>query len=73
MAQRGERAQPAAQWRHVGSMPRATQPIVGSTATRVPTATGQSGPASITRPPISWPMTKGNAASVVSVGEGPVA
>src|SRR5438128_8122467 len=53
-------------------MPRATQLIVGSTATRVPTATGHSGPASITLPPISCPMMKGNAASVTRVGEGPV-
>jgi hypothetical protein len=45
----------------------------GSTATRVPTACRHSGPASITRPEISWPSTKGNEPPIpIRVGDGPV-
>ena len=53
-------------------MPRAAQGMHGSTATRVPTGSGQPGPASITRPAISWPRTKGNDPIETRVGDGPV-
>ena len=44
----------------------------GSSATRVPTATGQSAPASMTRPAVSWPRTKGKVPREARVGDGPV-
>ncbi len=52
---RHDDVQPRAQLAHGGSMPRARHGMHGSTATRVPTGQGHSGPASITRPAISWP------------------
>ena len=55
-----------------GSMPRAGTGMQGSTATRVPSGCGQSGPASITCPAISWPSTNGNEPIATRVGDGPV-
>ena len=59
---------PAAHMRHTGLIPRAAHGIAGSTATRVPTGMSQSGPASITRPAISWPSRNGNVQKPPSAG-----
>ncbi len=44
----------------------------GSMTTLVPTATELLGPASTTRPAVSWPSTKGKVPMEAKVGEGPV-
>ena len=45
----------------------------GLTATRVPTGTAESGPVSMTVPPISWPSRNGNAwPRGISVGAAPM-
>ncbi len=53
-------------------MPRGRQGMQGSITTRVPGATVHPGPASTTRPAVSWPSTKGKVPTEASVGEGPV-
>ena len=50
-------------------MPRGRHGMIGSTATRVPTGNGQSSPASMTVPAISWPSSKGKSAIPRRVGE----
>jgi len=69
---RHEDVHPRAQVAHGGSIPLAAHGMHGSRATRAPTGWGHSGPASITRPTISWPSTKGKEPMENSVGDGPV-
>ncbi len=69
---RQEDVQPRAQLAHGGSIPRGRQGMHGSMTTRVPAATEQFGPASTTRPAVSWPRTKGKVPIAASVGDGPV-
>ena len=69
---RHEDVQPRAQLAHGGSIPRGRQGMQGSMTTRVPMATEQFGPASTTRPAVSWPRTNGNVPMEARVGDGPV-
>ena len=69
---RHDDVQPRAQLAHGGSIPRGRHGMHGSMTTLVPTATEQSGPASTTRPAVSWPSTKGNVPMDARVGDGPV-
>src|SRR5579875_1740160 len=61
---------PRAQFVHNGAIPRGRHGMHGSIATRVHTGYGQSIPASVTRPMISWPRTKGMEPIESSVGDG---
>src|ERR1700722_6580622 len=69
---RHDDVQPRAQLTHGGSIPRGRQGMHGSTTTLVPTATEQLGPASTTRPAVSWPSTNGKVPMEARVGDGPV-
>ena len=69
---RHDDVQPRAQLAHGGSMPRGRHGMHGSITTRVPSAMVQPGPASTTRPAVSWPRTKGNVPTEAKVGDGPV-
>ncbi len=69
---RHEEVHPRAQLAQGGSMPRGRHGMQGSMTTLVPTATEQFGPASTTRPAVSWPRTKGKVPMETRVGEGPV-
>ena len=69
---RHDDVQPRAQLAQGGSIPRGRHGMHGSMTTRVPTATEELGPASTTRPAVSWPRTKGNVPMDARVGDGPV-
>ncbi len=69
---RHDDVQPRAQLAHCGSIPLGRQGMHGSMTTRVPTATEQFGPASTTRPAVSWPRTNGKVPMEAKVGDGPV-
>ena len=69
---RHEDVQPRAQLAHGGSIPRASaRDARDRRRPGCPTGMGTTGPASITRPAISWPRTKGNEPIEASVGDGP--
>src|SRR5580698_490323 len=65
---RHDDVQPRAQLAQGGSMPRGRHGMHGSMTTLVPMATEELGPASTTRPAVSWPRTNGNVPMDARVG-----